>query len=221
MFADGNFSRSRRIGVLATILGLLTGIEGALGGEQRRPPRPDGRGSMRWIDPVFETRYRTVVDPAVFETRSERIWIEPQYREQSVRVVVPAVFEEQTRRVWREPVVEYRPIATAGIGFNAKRIGIAIACAAPQPVVVVPGHWESVCERVCVRPEAVRIETQRVCVQSGRWEVVERRICVKPECSRVVAEQVCVAPGRWTSDNNCAPLASIGTGFNVNFAFRR
>lgn len=221
MFAAGGFGSTSGFRLLVSVVALLATSASALAGNTRRPARPDGRGSLRWIEPVFETRYRTIVEPAVFETRSERVWIEPQYRNEQVRVVVPAVFEQRSRRVWRDPVVEYRGVPVAGLSVGVHHGGVAISYAVPQAVVVAPGHWETICERVCVQPECVRMETKQVCVQPGRWEVVERHVCVKPECSRVVAEQVCIAPGRWESADDCGPAAGSGPGVKVNFSFHR
>lgn len=205
-----------RAGTLMRAVVMLTGLGSTpsfagheFGGAiDRRPPPPDFSGGWVWIDPAYENRSRTIREPAVFETRLERVWVEPVYREERVAIPAAAVYADRARRVWRDADADFR----GGPGFG--RHGRPGGFNGRSPAAISPGRWETVNERVCISPATVRYECRQVCVTPGHWTTVERQVCVKPACERVVCEPVCVRPGHWERRATCAP-GGVGFGFEV------
>jgi hypothetical protein len=111
------------------------------------------------LPPVYETRKRVVIIPAVYEQRPRRIWREPLYETRRVLVEVPAK-------------VASRPVARHG--RHGRIIGYRVATRVVEParqvwrterLLVRPGYYETVYERVCVVPESTRVVNERILVQ--------------------------------------------------------
>ncbi len=184
----------------------------------RRPPPPDRSGNWVWIEPLFETRYRMVEVPPVFETRAERVWVEPIYREERVRVLVPAVYETRQRRVWQPAACAAPEAGGFGVQVNVgsrrgRNVHVGAFLGGSRPAAAA-GQWVTVTEQILVRPETWCWESRRVCVQPGGWTTVERQVCVRPARVERVAEQVCVRPGGWERVRACErPAVSVRFGF--------
>lgn len=176
MYSDGFFLEDRVMNANArtnhrrlwlpvlTAAGLviLTGTDSARAGRRHRiANRPVGRV---WVEPIYETRARTVVVPAVFETRARRVWHEPVYETRRVSVEIPA--EIVQRRVPR--------YAECGRLIGNDTVEEVIQPARTvrrfEEVLVHPGHNETVYDRVLVRPETTRLAYERVLVRPGTWE---------------------------------------------------
>jgi len=123
-----------------------------------------------WVPPVYETRPAAVVVPPACEERVRQVWREPIYEERQVLVDVPA----------RVAVREVPRFDRWGrlIGYDRIR------------EVVEPAHREWRTERVLVTP--------------GRWETVVERVCDGPEMTRVLHDDVVVAPGHWEGGGRLA-----------------
>lgn len=121
------------------------------------------RGAPVWVPPVYETRERVVIDPPVYEERATRVWRDPVYEDRRVRVELPA--EVVTRRV---------PVYNA----SGRIVGYRLVEEVRRPARTV---WK----------------TERVQVSPGGYETVIERVLVKPETRRVIREEVMVRPGRW------------------------
>lgn len=122
------------------------------------------RGAPVWVPPVYETRERVIIDPPVYEERATRVWREPVFEDRRVRVEVPA--EVVTRRV---------PVYNA----SGRIVGYRLVEEVRRPartvwkterVQVSPGGYETVVERVLVKPETRRVVREEVLVREGRWE---------------------------------------------------
>ncbi len=123
--------------------------------------RPVGRV---WIEPIYETRARTVAVPAVFASRARQVWHEPVYETRRVSVEIRA--EIVQRRVPR--------YAECGrlIGYDTvdEVIQPARTVRRFKEVLVHPGHNETVYDRVLVRPETTRLAYEQVLLRPGHWE---------------------------------------------------
>lgn len=145
---------------------ILAGADSARAGRPHRiANRPVGRV---WVEPIYETRARTVVVPAVFESRARQVWHEPGYETRRVSVQIPA--EIVQRRVPRT--------AECGrlIGYDTvdEVVQAARMVQRFEEVLVHPGHHETVYDRVLVRPETTRLVYERVLVRQGHWETGHR-----------------------------------------------
>ena len=141
---------------------ILTGTDSARAGRRYRiASRPAGRV---WIEPIDETRARTVAVPAVYESRARQVWHEPVYETRRVSFEIPA--EIVQRRVPR--------YAECGrlIGYDTvdEVIQAARTVQRFEEVLVHPGHNETVYDRVLVRPETTTLVYERVLVRPGTWE---------------------------------------------------
>lgn len=157
--------------LMAVGLVMLTGTDSARADRRHRiASRPAGRV---WIEPIYETRARTVAVPAVFESRAREVWHVPVYETRRVSFEIPA--EIVQRRVPR--------YAECGrlIGYDTVDDVIRAARTVQrfEEVVVHPGHNETVYDRVLVRPETTRLVYERVLVRQGTWELA-RRIHQRP-----------------------------------------
>jgi len=116
-----------------------------------------------WVPPIYETRARTVVIPAVWETQERKIWHEPIYETRRVLVDEPAQYV--SRRVPRY-TRSGRPD-----GFETVRelVRSEQRVWKDQPILVREGYYETVVDRVLVRPATTRVVYDKVCVRDGRW----------------------------------------------------
>lgn len=164
MNANSRTNRRRLWLPMLTAAGLviLTGTDAARAGHRNRSARRSvGRV---WVEPIYETRARTVVIPAVFESRARQVWHEPVHETRRVSVEIPA--EIVQRRVPR--FSEYGRL----IGYDTVDEVIQAARTAQrfEEVLVHPGHYETVYDRVLVRPETTRLAYDQVLVRKGHWE---------------------------------------------------
>ena len=135
-----------------------------------------GLGAQRaglWVPPVYETRARTVAEPAVFENRTRRVWREPQYEERRVAVEIPAdVIDRHVPRYDRWGNI-------IGVEHVREVVRPARTEWRVEHVLVREGRWETVTERVLVRPESTRIVYEQVLVRPGHWTSPPRHVISK------------------------------------------
>ncbi len=117
-----------------------------------------------WIPPVFETRARTVVSPAVFETQARQVWHEPLYETRRVLVDEPAKYAE--RRIPRYT----RSGRPDGYETVRELVRSEQQVWKDRPFVIRAGYYETVYERVMVRPETTRVAYDKVLVRRGHWK---------------------------------------------------
>jgi len=140
-------------------------------------------GYRTWAPPVYETVARTIELEPVCEDFSRQVWHEPVYEDRRTLVTRPARVE--TRRVAR--------FSASGrfLRYETERF------------VVEPPRREWVTERVLVRP--------------GYYKTVVDRVCREPE-TRVVYDQVLVRPGRWEPSGGFA-IHAVGNSCGVSAAY--
>ncbi len=160
-------ARTNKAGWSRWLLGLAV-----VGGAGLMLPNPAEAGHIRkvkhqpervWVPPVYETRARTIVVPAVLEQREERIWHEPVYEIRRVRVMEPA-------RVVKRRVARYDAFGGL-IGFEMVEEVVRPARKVwkEQRVLVREGYFETVYRPVCVRAETTRVVHEEVLVKPGHW----------------------------------------------------
>lgn len=200
-------TRIRAIGTCAIALGTFAASPALAGGRSRVGVSVDiGRTA---VVPVT----RVIVEPAVYETREQRVWVEPVYRTEIVEVPVPALYEKRIRRVWVPAVTEVRKVPatipavyeerTTEIRKNGKKSVVrervllkpATTIMRDQTFVVRPGHWREEAEKICVRPASIRREERQVLITPGRWTTVVQRVCIRPETRRTVIDEVPTSRG--------------------------
>jgi hypothetical protein len=135
-----------------------------------------GIGAQRagvWVPPVYETRARTIVEPAVIENRVRNVWREPVHEERRVAVTIPADVIERH-------VPKYDRFGNV-IGFETIREVVRPARTEwrVERVCVSEGRWERVVERVMVKPETSRVVYEQVLVAPGHWAQPNRLVINK------------------------------------------
>jgi hypothetical protein len=117
-----------------------------------------------WVPPVYQTRARTIVSPAVFETQARQMWHEPVYETRRMLVDEPAKYAE--RRIPR-----YTPSGRLD-GYETVRelVRSERQVWRNQPFVIREGYYETVYDRVLVRPETTRVVYDKVVVRRGHWK---------------------------------------------------
>lgn len=126
-----------------------------------------------WVPPVYTTQPKVVVIPAVHEDRARQVWREPIYETRRVLVTEPA--EVVTERVARYD----RYGRFLGYQTVERIVRPARQVWREERVLVKPGYWERIIERVCVEPERREVVYEKVLVKPGYWSyprptVVER-----------------------------------------------
>lgn len=136
-----------------------------------RHPRAAKCCAPVWVPPAYETRSRTVITPAVYKERTRNVWHSPVYEVRRVRVVIPAEIETQRvprydrrGRLIRFDLVE-RVVRPARKAWKTDR------------VLVKPGYWETVVERICVKRASTQVVYDNVLVRSGHWS--------RPKCRTI------------------------------------
>ena len=115
-----------------------------------------------WIAPVYRTERMTVPCAPVYETRERRIWQEPVYELRTVEVHVPAVVV--TKKI---PIFGIRGIT--GYKVVETVVETAYTTFETQRVLVRPGRYETVYDRILVVPASTKVVRKRVLVRAGYW----------------------------------------------------
>jgi hypothetical protein len=123
----------------------------------------------------YEERTVKVWVPAEYRTVCEKVWIEPVYETRCEKVWIEPVYEMRCEKVWIPERHEYRQTRR----FD-RSCGRFVEVAEP---VCIPGRWEEVHRRVCVR--------------EGGFQEVHKKVCVREGYFKEVHKQVCVREGRW------------------------
>ena len=156
----------RELGILGLAVmgaGILAVPDLALAGHFPTEMRRAGR--RVWVPPVYESRARTVVVPAAWDERPRQVWREPVYETRRILVEVPA--EVVTERVHR-----YDAFGGAiGVELVKKVVRPAHHVWKEELVLVREGYYETVVDRVCVRPERTRVVYDDVLVRPGHWAI--------------------------------------------------
>ena len=164
---NGKLEKTERklwvLGMAALGAGLLAVPDLALAGHIRT----EGRRAARrvWVPPVYESRARTVTGPAVCDERPREIWREPLYETRRILVEVPA--EVVTERMYRYDAFG----GSIGLEFVEKVVRPARHVWQEERALVRAGYYETVYERVCVRPERTWVVYDKVLVRRGHWAI--------------------------------------------------
>lgn len=130
-------------------------------------------------------------DPHVCGPACKQVWVPPVIEKQACTVEIPPVFEDVARQVWREPVYEERRVM---VEIPAEVI------VKPMPRYDRYGRLIGYDSVPVVRQPARKVwKTERVLVRPGGWETVVERVCVEPARTEVVYKDVEVRPGHWTT----------------------
>lgn len=127
-------------------------------------------GSRAELHPAYETVQRIEHVPAVYEDRERQVWHEPVFETREVVSTIPA-------RVERVRVPRYLSCGTlAGYDLVLRTIEPERTVVRHEQVMVRPGYFETITERVLVRPATERIVEVRVPHGHREW-VAENEPC--------------------------------------------
>ena len=144
--------------------------------------RVEKGGSSVWVPPVYDTRQRLVTVPAICKSRPRQVWHEPVYDLRRVLVDIPAkvVTERVARRGRYGRIIGYRLVSRV--------IEPARQVWRTKRVLVKPGYYGTVYDRVCTRPETTRVVYDKVLVRKGRWvRPAVRKVHHRPRLHRLAA----------------------------------